>query len=161
MSGTAAPVKGAHPDWSPAAIRSALMTTANIATKNGEPIKDVTTGKAANAFDYRAGHVNPVVAFEPGLIYNATVEDYLGFLCALNYTSAQIQTATKWSYTCNVAKKYSLDDLNYPSFVVTITTSTQGSSPPFTAKYTRTLTNVGTQGKYKASVTSEAPEVKI
>ncbi|PRQ27808.1 putative tripeptidyl-peptidase II [Rosa chinensis] len=57
VSGLAALLKAAHPKWSPAAIKSALMTT-SYTRRNGKPIKDVATGKPATPFDYGAGHVN-------------------------------------------------------------------------------------------------------
>ncbi|KAK7332614.1 hypothetical protein VNO80_29368 [Phaseolus coccineus] len=61
------------------------MTTAYTSYKNGAAILDVATGQPATPFDYGAGHVDPVAALDPGLVDDANVEDYLGFLCALNF----------------------------------------------------------------------------
>ncbi|XP_057490161.1 subtilisin-like protease SBT1.7 [Actinidia eriantha] len=164
VSGLGALLKGAHPDWSPAAIKSALMTTAYNSYKNGKTIQDVATGQPSTPFDYGAGHVNPVSALDPGLVYDATIDDYLAFLCALNYTSNRIKTFTKQDYTCEVGKKYRLGDFNYPSFAVPLQTASGqggGSSAATVVKYTRTLTNVGTPATYKVSVSSETQAVKI
>lgn len=164
VSGLAALLKAAHPDWSAAAIRSALMTTAYTTYKNGKTILDVSTGQPSTPFDYGAGHVNPVAALDPGLVYDATVNDYLGFLCALNYSTAQIKIATKRDFTCDPSKKYSLGDLNYPSFSVPLETASGkrgGDGVTSTVKYTRTLTNVGTPSTYKISLSSQTPSVKI
>ncbi|TXG59320.1 hypothetical protein EZV62_013893 [Acer yangbiense] len=159
VSGLAALLKAAHPDWTPAAIRSALMTTAYVAYKNGQKIQDIATGKPSTPFDHGAGHVDPVSALDPGLVYDLTADDYLGFLCALNYTDSQINMVARKKLTCDASKKYSVTDLNYPSFAVNIDT-TQGSGPT-AVKHTRTLTNVGSPGTYKLSITSENPQVKI
>ncbi|CAI0389841.1 unnamed protein product [Linum tenue] len=164
VSGLAALVKAAHQDWSPAAIRSALMTTAYTAYKTGSIIQDVATGRAATPFDYGAGHVNPVAALDPGLVYDATAEDYFEFLCALNYTSELIQRATNKAFTCDSSKKYSLGDLNYPSFSVAVNTASGkggGSGAATVAKYSRTLTNVGSPGTYKVELASETRAVKM
>lgn len=155
VSGLAALLKTAHPDWSPAAIRSALMTTAYTAYKNGKLLQDVATGKPSTAFDHGAGHVDPVSAVNPGLVYDLGVEDYLNFLCALNYTSAQINSLARRNFSCAEGKSYSVNDLNYPSFAVNV--PAQGSS---VVKHTRTLTNVGEAGTYKVSISAPS-SVKI
>ncbi|KAJ1385465.1 Peptidase S8/S53 domain [Sesbania bispinosa] len=164
VSGLAALLKGAHPEWSPAAIRSALMTTAYRTYKNGQTIKDIATGLPATPFDYGAGHVDPVAALDPGLVYDATVDDYLSFFCALNYTSFQIKLATRRDFTCDKRKKYRVEDLNYPSFAVPFDTAAGvggGSHTPSTVQYKRILTNVGTPATYKVSVSSQSPSVKV
>ncbi|KAA8537833.1 hypothetical protein F0562_027587 [Nyssa sinensis] len=164
VSGLAALLKAAHREWSPAAIRSALMTTAYTTYKNGGTIQDVATGKPSTPFDHGAGHVNPVSALDPGLVYDATVDDYLGFLCALNYSASRIKTFTERNFTCESGKKYSVGDLNYPSFAVPLqTTSGKGGSTGASnmVKYTRSLTNVGTPATYKVSVSSETQAVNI
>jgi subtilisin family serine protease len=161
VSGLAAIVKGAHPEWSPASVRSALMTTAYTSYKTGQTIQDVTTGKPATPFDFGSGHVDPVSALDPGLVYDLNVDDYLGFFCALNYTSFQIKIAAGRDFTCT--KKYRLEDFNYPSFAVALETASGiggGSNKPVTIEYNRVLTNVGTPGTYKASVVMESSSVK-
>lgn len=155
VSGLAALIKGAHPDWSPAAVRSALMTTAYTVYKTGAKLQDSATGKPSTPFDHGAGHVDPVAALNPGLVYDLTVDDYLGFLCALNYTASEINTLAKRKFQCDASKQYSVTDLNYPSFGVVFES---GSS---VVKHTRTLTNVGPAGTYKAAVTSDNAAVKI
>ncbi|XP_031277951.1 subtilisin-like protease SBT1.7 [Pistacia vera] len=160
VSGLAAILKAAHPDWSPAAIKSALMTTAYVAYKNGQKLQDVATGKASTPFEHGAGHVEPVSALNPGLVYDLTVDDYLGFLCALNYTESEINSVARRNFTCDASKKYSLTNLNYPSFAVNIDTNQMGSGSTV-FKHTRTLTNVGSPGTYKVSISSQSPAVKI
>lgn len=162
VSGLAALLKGAHLEWSPAAVRSALMTTAYTAYKNGEQLQDIATGKASTPFDYGAGHVNPLKALDPGLIYDLTTDDYLNFLCALNYTPSQITVVSNRNFTCSESVKYSVADLNYPSFAVPFTTGLgSGGNKVTVLKYTRTLTNVGASGTYKVSVSFPSGSVKI
>ena len=70
VAGVAALLREAHPDWSPAAIKSALMTTAR---------QDLTyPGSTAtpNPFDYGAGHIVPNAAFDPGLVYDVDAAAY-------------------------------------------------------------------------------------
>ncbi|KAG7607635.1 Subtilisin-like protease SBT1.7 [Arabidopsis thaliana] len=154
VSGLAALLKSVHPEWSPAAIRSALMTTAYKTYKDGKPLLDIATGKPSTPFDHGAGHVSPTTATNPGLIYDLTTEDYLGFLCALNYTSPQIRSVSRRNYTCDPSKSYLVADLNYPSFAVNV----DGAGA---YKYTRTVTSVGGAGTYSVKVTSETTGVKI
>lgn len=164
VSGLAALVKAGHPEWSPAAIRSALMTTAYSRYKNGEQIQDLATGKPSTPFDYGAGHVNPVSALDPGLVYDATVDNYIDFLCAIRYSSSMIKIITKQDYTCKADTEYSVADLNYPSFAVPLPTASGpngGSSAPTVVKHTRTLTNVGDPATYKVSISQETNAVKI
>ncbi|KAM3306168.1 subtilisin-like protease SBT1.7 [Capsicum chacoense] len=163
VSGLAALLKGAHPDWSPAAIRSALMTTAYTVYKNGGALQDVATGKPSTPFDHGAGHVDPVAALNPGLVYDLKAEDYLNFLCALNYTSTQINSIARRPFSCDTSKKFSVTDLNYPSFAVVfseqmIAGSGSGSS---SIKHIRTVTNVGPAGLYKVNVISPSNLVKV
>ncbi|XXG44534.1 hypothetical protein AAC387_Pa01g4312 [Persea americana] len=162
VSGLAALLKGAHLEWSPAAVRSALMTTAYTAYKNGEQLQDIATGKASTPFDYGAGHVNPLKALDPGLIYDLTTDDYMNFLCALNYTPSQIAVVSNRNFTCSESVKYSVADLNYPSFAVPFTTGLgSGGNKVTVLKYTRTLTNVGASGTYKVSASFPSGSVKI
>ncbi|KAL3840470.1 hypothetical protein ACJIZ3_025061 [Penstemon smallii] len=147
VSGLASLIKSAHPQWSPAAIRSALMTTAYNRYKNGERIQDLATGMPSTPFDYGAGHVDPVSALDPGLVYDATVDNYVDFLCSIKYSSSMIKIITKQDYSCKVDKEYSVGDLNYPSFAVPLQTAT--------------LTNVGNPATYKVNVLQETKAVKI
>jgi subtilisin family serine protease len=164
VSGLAALVKAAHPGWSAAAIKSALMTTAYTTYKNGETLQDVATGTPATPFAFGAGYVDPVAALDPGLVYDVTVEDYVDFFCALNYSSAQIKLITNKDVACDSSKQYRLQDLNYPSFAVPLETASDrkgGEGVQTSIKYTRTLTNVGDPATYKISLYSETQSVKM
>ena len=143
--GVAALLKAAHPDWSPAAIRSAMMTTAYLLDNTQGPIVDMTTGVAGTPLDFGAGHINPNMAMDPGLVYDIEAQDYINFLCGLNYTSKQIKIITRRSkFSCDQANL----DLNYPSFMVLLNNTNTTS---YTFK--RVLTNVeNTYSVYQASV---------
>ncbi|KAM7482497.1 hypothetical protein LguiB_007080 [Lonicera macranthoides] len=132
--GVAALLKAAHRDWSPAAIRSAMMTTANILDNTNGHIIDMTSGVAGTPLDFGAGQVNPNKAVDPGLVYDLEAQDYVNYLCALNYTSEQIRLITRrFNYSCEQANL----DLNYPSFIVILNNTNTTS---YTFK--RVLTNV-------------------
>lgn len=157
VSGLAALLKGAHLDWSPAAIRSALMTTAYTVYKNGQPLIDIDTGNASTPFAFGSGQVDPVKALNPGLIYDLDVNDYLGFLCASNYTAAQIKVLSRKNFTCDPKIKYTLANFNYPSFAVPLSSNSNVSI----VTYTRKLTNVGPAATYNVSVTVESKSVTV
>uniref|UniRef100_A0A803N1F0 Uncharacterized protein n=2 Tax=Chenopodium quinoa TaxID=63459 RepID=A0A803N1F0_CHEQI len=163
VSGLAALVKAAHPEWSPAAIKSALMTTAYTAYKNGKPIIDVATGLPSTPFDHGAGHVDPIAALDPGLVYDVTVNDYIDFLCALNYSSDQIKHTTSQESSCSSGKTYRVRDFNYPSLAVNLETASENGDDRAvnSVKYTRTLTNVGSPGIYKASMSVHNGSIKV
>lgn len=73
IAGLAALILGKHPRWSPATVKSAMMTTAsNTKTENGKT--------NTNPFEQGAGHVNPRKFLNPGLVYNSGVMDWLGYL---------------------------------------------------------------------------------
>ena len=75
VAGVAALLRQAHPDWSPAAIKSALMTTARQDVNQ----QDGTT--PAHPFDFGSGHIEPNKANDPGLIYDVTDDEYDAFAC--------------------------------------------------------------------------------
>ncbi|KAG6703969.1 hypothetical protein I3842_07G112400 [Carya illinoinensis] len=118
VSGVVALLKGAHPDWSPAMIKSALMTTAYTYDHDGKALLDEKDFNASHAFEMGAGHVDPEKAVDPGLVYDLTVDDYLDFLCASDYSSDDIKVITKRSVSCNGTQKHTLWDLNYPAILV-------------------------------------------
>ncbi|CAA0834498.1 Subtilisin-like protease SBT1.7 [Striga hermonthica] len=159
VSGLAALLKAAHPDWSPAAIRSALMTTAYTTDRRGNPMIDASTGKKSTPFDHGAGHVNPIPALDPGLVYNITPDDYLNFLCALNYTPQQIQIITKQNFTCDPKNAYNATDLNYPSFAVQVPADINTTR---VVTHKRVVTNVRSfWSTYVVSISSPSNSVKI
>nr|GMD58874.1 subtilisin-like protease SBT1.8 [Ipomoea batatas]GME05348.1 subtilisin-like protease SBT1.8 [Ipomoea batatas] len=118
ISGLAALLKAAHPEWSPGAIKSALMTTAYTHDNTNSPIRDAEGDEFSNPWAHGSGHVNPHKALSPGLVYDIAPTDYIMFLCSLDYTPQQIQAIVKApNITC--AKKLSNPgQLNYPSFSV-------------------------------------------
>ncbi|XP_012078965.1 subtilisin-like protease SBT1.7 [Jatropha curcas] len=144
-AGVAALLKATHRDWSSAAIRSAMMTTAYVTDNSNGRIIDMTTGVEGTPLDFGAGHLNPNKAMDPGLVYDIQLEDYINYLCALNYTSQQIKII---SGTLNFTCKYASLDLNYPSFMVIL-----NKTNTTTSTFKRVLLNVAdTASVYKAVV---------
>jgi subtilisin family serine protease len=70
VAGVAALLKQAHPEWSPAAIKSALMTSARQDVAGSDGLTN------AHAFDFGAGHIVPNDAMSPGLVYDITAAEY-------------------------------------------------------------------------------------
>lgn len=134
VSAIAALIKSRHPDWSPAAIKSALMTTASITTEYGEPIKaESVPKKLADPFDFGAGVVNPNRAADPGLVYDIDPKDYFKFF-----------KCDGDERICD-EKRSNIYDMNLPSISVHDLTSSR--------TVMRTATNVGNiDAVYKAVV---------
>ena len=142
ISGLAAFVKAAHPDWSPSAIKSALMTTAYTVDNTGSPIVAAASNTTATPWSIGAGHVDPVKALSPGLVYDTSVDDYVAFLCSVGTSPPQVQAITAAPNVTCQRKLSSPGDLNYPSFSV-VFGRRSSSSRSTTVKYRRELTNVG------------------
>uniref|UniRef100_A0A9I9DU80 Cucumisin-like n=1 Tax=Cucumis melo TaxID=3656 RepID=A0A9I9DU80_CUCME len=137
-------VKTFHPTWSPAAIKSALMTTAT-------PLKPDINVEAE--FAYGAGQINPLKAINPGLVYDANESDYVKFLCGQGYTSAMVQSLSNDNTLCNSANIGRVWDLNYPSFALSST-----PSQSINQFFTRTLTSVDSNASTYTSTILGAPQ---
>jgi subtilisin family serine protease len=140
VAGVGALLKAVHPEWSPAAIRSAMMTTAYAIDNTGKILKSQLTGLSGTPLDFGAGHINPNKAMDPGLIYDMGFQDYIEFLCNLGYTKKQMSVLirrTQWS----CSHKY-IHDLNYPSFSAVLTNETRY---PVAMNFSRVVTNVGNE----------------
>jgi subtilisin family serine protease len=137
IAGVAALLKAVHPEWSPAAIRSAIMTTAYTFGNNANVLIDQSTLLSATPLEFGAGHVNPNRAMEPGLIYDTNIQDYIDFLCGLDYNEKQMRAALRQSkWKCSKEST----TLNYPSFMAIFSNTT---ASPSIKRFTRVVTNVG------------------
>ncbi|XP_047965586.1 subtilisin-like protease 3 [Salvia hispanica] len=136
VSGVAALLKSAHPDWSPAAVRSAIMTTAYRINLSGKPIEDHNL-LAADPYSIGSGHVNPIKANNPDLVYDLQPENYIPYLCGLNYTDQQVGIIVQRRVNCLSVTPIADAELNYPSFSINLGSSAKSVT------YTRTVTNVG------------------
>ncbi|XP_010538433.1 PREDICTED: subtilisin-like protease SBT5.4 [Tarenaya hassleriana] len=135
VAGVAGLLKTMHPSWSPAAIRSAIMTTARTRDNRVSPMMNASYVKA-NSFNYGSGHLRPNRAGDPGLVYDLTADDYLDFLCAIGYNQTMMELFSDGPYKC--PEGASLLDFNYPSITV------PNLKGPVTV--TRKLKNVGGGG---------------
>lgn len=147
VAGLFALIDQAHPDWTPAQARSALMTTAH------QDVVDNDRVSLVGPFAQGSGHVDPGravrkgSAFQPGLVYDAGFNDYLGFLC-----DAFPDALANPSATCGALEDAGVpivaSDLNYPSIAV--------DEVPGTVTVTRTVTSVG-PGNRRYTADVEAP----
>jgi subtilisin family serine protease len=145
LSGIAALLKSSHPDWSPAAIKSAIMTSADTLNLENKLIVDETL-QPADLFATGSGHVNPSKADDPGLVYDIQPDDYIPYLCGLGYSDREVGIIAHRKINCTETSSIPEGELNYPSFSVVL-----GSSQTFT----RTVTNVGeAHSSYVAIVTA-------
>lgn len=74
IAGLSALLRQAYPLWSPAAIKSALMTTTSMLRTDGTAIP-------GTPYWFGSGAVQPNNAFTPGLVYDAGYADWVKFLC--------------------------------------------------------------------------------
>jgi subtilisin family serine protease len=132
VAGIYALVKQAHPEWSAAAAKSALMTSARQ-----DMVKEDGVTRA-DPFDMGAGHVKPGgnvrkkgSLFNPGLVYDAGLNEYAGFLCEAAPDSISPSLCAQLAAA---GIPTTAENLNIASIGVSDVTGT--------ATVTRTITNV-------------------
>ncbi|TKW37426.1 hypothetical protein SEVIR_1G046500v4 [Setaria viridis] len=148
VSGIVGLLRTLHPEWSPAAIKSAIMTTAMEMDNKGELILNASS-LPSSPFGYGAGHVSPARAMNPGLVYDLGDADYLDFLCALKYNATVMAMFNGAPYTCPGEAPRRVADLNYPSITVVNVTAAGATAR-------RRVKNVGRPGTYWAFVVEPA-----
>lgn len=149
VAGIFALLKQAHPEWSPAAAKSALMTTSY------QQVRDNDRVSKADPFDMGAGHVNPGGKWskkgsinDPGLVYDAGFYDYLGFLCDV-YPAIFADPNATCSFLESIGVPTKAYNLNYPSI--------GAASVPGSLTIQRTVTSVASKKTtFKAQV--KAPD---
>lgn len=100
IAGFGALVLGKQPQWTPAMIKSAMMTTAYpLVNADGTPNKDVFAGGA--------GHIDSARVLDPGLVFNAGAKDWNAFLNGQGVETGAPEAGT-------IAAR----DLNLPSIAV-------------------------------------------
>ncbi|EFH61927.1 predicted protein, partial [Arabidopsis lyrata subsp. lyrata] len=125
VAGVAAYIKTFHPEWSPSMIQSAIMTTWRMNATG--------TGVASTEFSYGAGHVDPIAALNPGLVYELDKTDHI-------LIAGEDVTCTRKSLPRN---------LKYPSMSAKLSESNSS----FTVTFNRPLTNLGTPNStYKSKI---------
>ncbi|KAL8269060.1 hypothetical protein R6Q59_002858 [Mikania micrantha] len=102
VASVAAFVKSFHPDWSPSAIKYALMTTAWEFDASLYPEAE---------FAYRSGQINPIKATNTGLVYETSIEEYMRIWCNISQT---LGSAIPINASCPVSFTRHRD-INYPS----------------------------------------------
>ncbi|OMO49492.1 hypothetical protein CCACVL1_30984 [Corchorus capsularis] len=117
ISAVAAIIKSKQPSWSPAAIKSAIMTTATVLDNTRHIMGRQPNGAEATPFDHGSGHINPTAALEPGLIYDFDSSDIINFLCSTGASPAQLKNLTGHLTYCQkpLTPPY---NFNYPSIGV-------------------------------------------
>ncbi|XP_030551870.1 subtilisin-like protease SBT1.9 isoform X2 [Rhodamnia argentea] len=154
VAGVAALIKAAHPTWTPAAVRSALMTTAYPLDNTGSSIRDAANfDLPASPLTMGSGHIDPNKALDPGLVYDLRAEDYLNLLCAMKYSPKKIKIIAKSSHSCRDASNISLSGFNYPSFIALLGGSGEAGPGTVAREFRREVTNVGEgRSSYSARV---------
>jgi hypothetical protein len=139
-------LKQAHPEWSAAAAKSAMMTTAYQAVLDNNRVSP------ADPFDFGSGHIRPGGEWtkknnitDPGLVYDAGFLDYLGFMCE-EAPEVFVDPAGTCAFLDSIGVPITARNLNYPSI--------GASNVPGTVTVMRTVTAVGKSPSrtYKAEV---------
>lgn len=139
VTGLAALLKEAKPDWTPAEIKSAIMTSAR------QDVKKEDGSTQADAFDMGAGHIVPNNSVNPGLLFDITTDEFDSYLCTVG-----LERITAEQCQALIDGGLSLDarDLNLPSIAITELAST--------ATVTRRVRNPGEPAQFSANVQAQA-----
>src|SRR5690606_25549994 len=124
-----------YPSWSPAAIKSAMMTTARQTDDAGDPIQ--WSAGDATPLNYGAGEVQPRSSYNPALVYDAGWDEWTAYACSIGQMASPCPEVP-----------VDPSDLNYPSISVGDLAGSQ--------EVTRKVTNV-TGKKLQFTPKVEAP----
>jgi subtilisin family serine protease len=148
VAGVFALLRQAHPDWTAAMAKSAIMTTAyqDVMKEDG--------ATPADPFDMGAGHLNPGnavakgSAFQPGLVYNAGLFEYAAFTCGADLG---VFTPGSCAFLESIGVPFDASDLNLPSIGIAEVAGSQ--------TVVRTVTSVAEDIGWRTyTVTVDAPE---
>ena len=111
------------------------------------------TRNSNGEFDYGSGHLNPIQAINPGLVYEASSGDYIQFLCSIGFDEKKVRLISGDNSSCPKGlDKRSPKDLNYPSMISEVP---EGKS--FSIEFHRKVKNVGqANSTYKAKIFSSS-----
>jgi len=149
VAGVAALLRQAHPEWSPAAIKSALMTTSR---------QDIVASSglgSANPLDFGAGHIVPNAALDPGLVYEITDEEYDAYVADMSGLARNLNlpsiTMSKLASTQTVTRRvtnvsdeagaYTIEISPPPGMGVTVVPNSISLAPGQSTTFDVTVTN--------------------
>jgi len=144
VAGVAALLMQARPDWSPSAVKSALMTSArqDLVQSDGE--------SAANPFDYGAGHIVPNAALDPGLVYEVSDDEFDAFACGFDSPAVP---ETRCDELENAGVSFAPADLNQPSIGLARLANEQ--------TVTRRVTNVSDESLTLVASVAAPPGIQV
>lgn len=183
VAGVAAYVKSFHPNWTPAAVRSAIITTGERSKLNhlhfciliicyiicmadlffnlfcqAKPMSRRINNEAEFAFG--SGQVNPTRAVSPGLVYDMDGLGYIQFLCHEGYSDSTLSALVGSPVNCSsLIPGIGIDAINYPTMQLSLDRR-KGSK---VGVFRRTVTNVGpVPTMYNATIRSpKGVEIRV
>ena len=144
VAGVAALLRQANPDWSAAAIRSALITSAR------QDVRVPNSLASANPFDFGGGHIVPNDALRPGLIYDVSDDEYDAFACG---TESPAISTERCALLSAAGYSFFARDLNQPTIAI--------SRLAFEQTVTRRVTNVSDDAESYTVEVSSPPGIGV
>ena len=144
VAGVAALLMQANPDWSPPAIKSAMMTT----TRQDLVQSDGTS--AATPFDFGAGHIVPNDSLKPGLVYDVSNDEFDAFACGAESPAVP---DTRCDELETAGFSFDAEDLNQPSIGIARLANTRTVS--------RRVTNVSEDAQSFVASVSAPPGIQV
>ena len=128
LAGAAALLMQAHGEWTPAQVKSAILTTTRTTTNYLFSIPvETSLGVPATPWQRGSGELDGTRLLDPGLVFDASYDDYVSFLAGQDAVQAKALFGTT-----NAMKGY---ELNQPNIIVSLV---NGS-----VSVQRTVRNVG------------------
>lgn len=143
IAGVAALIMSKHPTWPPMWVKSAIMTGAKQTDNAGNPIQGIAGD--ATPLEMGAGEVTPARDFDPGLVYDSTLVDWIGYGCGIGVHLFQ----SDGTDDCTLVPTIAPSDFNDAAIAMGSVAGTQ--------TVTRTVTNVtGKKSQYVLHATAPA-----
>ena len=144
VAGVAALLMQAKPDWSPSAIKSAMMTTARQDLVQSDGVS------VATPFEFGSGHIVPNDSLNPGLVYDVSDDEYDAFACG---TESPAVSDTRCDELETAGFSFDAEDLNQPSIGIARLANTRTVS--------RRITNVSDEAQTFVASISPPPGIQV